>query len=338
MWSDGLDTTGSVTVTAPGGGSVPVTVTSEYGNATSVSVDLGHRLQPAHLRPGHLRHLPGGRHPHRRPHRGLRDQPGPPAGGGLGHRLAPETPRRPSTGCRSATTRVELEPRGPHAEPDRHPGRPPTINRIVVDTQSVGSTATGVRDYTLSVDEPSGGLDHGGHRGRPVPDPRAPVGLRPGDGHRGPDHRLRGRLRRLLRRGDPSVVVPRPRSAPAFLHALQVYGGTDPPDAVDGSGLTPLTAGGHVDARRRPPRPRPPRPPDRHPHDHDHDDRPSSTTHDDDDAPTTAGHGSPGAPPKVPTGRRLLAHHQRRGHLRLRQRLVLRVDGRHATRRSPSWA
>ena len=46
VWSDGLDTTGSVTVTAPGGGSIPVTVTSEYGQTTTVG-RLGHRLQPA---------------------------------------------------------------------------------------------------------------------------------------------------------------------------------------------------------------------------------------------------------------------------------------------------
>ena len=67
VWSDGLATTGAVTVTAPGGGTVPVTVTDEYGNATERLGHLGHRLQPAHLRPGHLPHLSGGRHPHHRP-------------------------------------------------------------------------------------------------------------------------------------------------------------------------------------------------------------------------------------------------------------------------------
>ena len=57
--------------------------------------------------------------------------------------------RPPSTDCRSATTRA-----GARAAGDPTPsltvtlaGRP-TINRIVVDTQSVGSTATGVRNYT----------------------------------------------------------------------------------------------------------------------------------------------------------------------------------------------
>ncbi len=38
-------------------------------------------------------------------------------------------------------------------------GSTATIDRIVVDTQSVGSTATAVRNYTLSADEPGpGGL------------------------------------------------------------------------------------------------------------------------------------------------------------------------------------
>ena len=41
VWSDGLDVTGAVTLVAPGGGSIPVTVTSQYGNATSVSVTSG---------------------------------------------------------------------------------------------------------------------------------------------------------------------------------------------------------------------------------------------------------------------------------------------------------
>ncbi len=60
VWSDGLDTTGSATVTAPGGGSVPVTVTSEYGERHLGDGHLGHRLRPAHLRSGHLHLLPGG--------------------------------------------------------------------------------------------------------------------------------------------------------------------------------------------------------------------------------------------------------------------------------------
>ena len=37
---------------------------------------------------------------------------------------APATPRPPSTGCRSATTRAGARARGRHTEPDRHAGRP----------------------------------------------------------------------------------------------------------------------------------------------------------------------------------------------------------------------
>ena len=88
------------------------------------------------------------------PTAGLRNQPGHPAPPEPPPPPPRGTPRRRHHRLPPATARLELEQRGHHPEPDRHTGRPATINRIVVDTQSVGSTATGVRDYTVSVDEP----------------------------------------------------------------------------------------------------------------------------------------------------------------------------------------
>ena len=40
VWSDGLDTTGAVTLSGPGS-NAPVTVTDQYGNATTSTVSLG---------------------------------------------------------------------------------------------------------------------------------------------------------------------------------------------------------------------------------------------------------------------------------------------------------
>ncbi len=178
VWSDGLDTTGSVTVTAPGGGSVPVTVDLGVRGCHHRVGHLGRRLQPAHLRPGHLHHLPGGRHPHRRPHRGLRSQPGPVVDRSHRHRLVRQRRRPPSTGLPvgydqgwaravgdsdpGLTVTWPARPRstGSWWTPSRWAARPPESELHRLGRRAVG-------------------LDHGGHRGRPVPDPRAATGLRP---------------------------------------------------------------------------------------------------------------------------------------------------------------
>ena len=156
MWSDGLDTTGTVTVTAPGGGSIPVTETSEYGNASRRLGHLRHPLQPADRHQVTYFTYPGGDT--------LTVGPTQPYGTNIAlssaGATASATSGTPSTAIAGLTvgegngwssTAWDTSPSLTVTLPS-----PTTINRVVVDTQSVSSTATGVRDYVISVDEPSG--------------------------------------------------------------------------------------------------------------------------------------------------------------------------------------
>ena len=184
-----------------------------------------------------------------------------------------------------------------------------TINRIVVDTQSAGSVATGVRDYTLSVDEPGTGwttvaTEVGQYRDHEVLFAFSPV--------------LATAVKISVTEVDfggyfgggiPPWWSPTEEGT-AFLHALQVYAGTSTVDQVDGTGLTPLTGRTrHHRHHRRPPRPRrrrrPPRP------------RPSRRR-------LRAARSTPHGAHRP----RLLADHQQRGHLHVRNGALLRVGAR----------
>ena len=115
-----------------------------------------------------------------------------------------------------------------------------TINRIVVDTQSAGSVATGMHDYTLSVDEPGTGwstvaTEVGQYRDHEVLFAFSPV--------------LATAVKISVTEVDfggyfgggiPPWWSPT-EEGNAFLHALQVFAGTSTVDQVDGTGLTPLT-------------------------------------------------------------------------------------------------
>ena len=112
----------------------------------------------------------------------------------------------------------------------------------MVDTQSVGSTATGVRDYTVSVDEPGAGWttvstvvgQYRNHEMQLAFDPVAASAVQITvsevnfGGYYG---------------GGVPPWWPPTQIATAFLHAIQVYAGTGTPAQVDGTGLTPLTPG-----------------------------------------------------------------------------------------------
>ena len=209
VWSDGLDVTGAVTLVAPGGGSIPVTVTSQYGNATSVSVTSGTAYSlPLSDQVTYISYPVG-------------DTIAIGPTQGYGTNLATQSDGATATATSgSPSYAINGEPVGgwSSTKGDATPSLTvklagtPTINRIVVDTQSVGSTATGVRDYTVSVDEPGSGWTTVSTV-RPVSEPRDAAGLRSGGGQRRPDHHLRGQLRWLLRRGSRPGGRP-PRSPP----------------------------------------------------------------------------------------------------------------------------
>ena len=295
VWTDGLPATATVTVTDPAGGTDPVTVTSEYGDATTIQAASGtaYRLPlsdqvtyltypagdtlavgPTEAYGTNLASASAGGHGHglERHRLGRHRRPPASATGSAGRRRAGDTTPSLTVTLAGAST----------------------LDRVIVDTQSVGSTATGLRDYTLSADEPGTGwvtiaTETGQYR-----DHEAALRLRPGGGHRPPGRRHRDRLRRLLRRGHPPVVavdhgrgrlhphhrglrgLGRPRRwwrAPACppSSARSSGGGT-------GAGTTTTTTTTTTDH-----------------HDHDHDDRPPTrppprrrdppTDHDDDHRP-----------------------------------------------------
>ena len=158
VWSDGLAATATVTLTDPAGGTDPVTVTDRVRGGHHRPGHLGHGLQPAPVGPGHLPHLPGRGHPRRRAHRALRHQPGRRRRRGHGHRLERQRHRAAIAGLTVGYGQGWTSGTG-----DTTPSLTvtlagaSTLDRVVVDTQSVGSVATGLRDYTLSADEPGTG-------------------------------------------------------------------------------------------------------------------------------------------------------------------------------------
>ncbi len=243
VWSDGLDTTGSVTVTAPGGGSIPVTVTSEYGQATSSSVASGTAYSlPISDQVTYITYPVGD---------SLTVGPTEDYGADLALLSAGASATASSGNASAAIDGLQIgyDQGWSSGAGDTTPsltvtlaGRP-TINRIVVDTQSVGSTATGVRNYTLSVDKPSGGWttvatvagQFRTHEEQLVfaPVTATAVRISVSEVDFGSDYGG----------GIPPWWSPT-QDGTAFLHALQVYAGTEPPGTVDGAGLTPLTSGG----------------------------------------------------------------------------------------------
>jgi len=240
VWSDGLSMTGAVTLTAPDGGSIPVTETDEYGNATTVSATSGTAYSlPISDQVSYISYPVGD---------ALTVGPTQAYGSDLAasshHATADATSGNASGAIAGTTTGSGWS----SASGDTTPGltvtlaAPSTIDRVVVDTQSVGSTATSVRDYTFSVDQPSVGWTtvatvDGQYRNHemqlafdPVVASAVKISITEVDfgGYYGG--------------GIPPWWTPG-QIGTAFIHALQVYGGSAAADQVNGSDLTPLAAG-----------------------------------------------------------------------------------------------
>jgi hypothetical protein len=241
VWSDGLSTTGTVTVSAPGGGSVPMTVTTEYGQSTQVSVTSGTPYAlPITDQVTYLAYPAG-------------DTVSVGSTEAFGTDLAAASSGGKATASSgNASAAIAGLPAGygngwTSADGDTTPSltvtlaSAATINRIVVDTQSAGSVAPGVRDYTLSVKEPATGWttvagEVGQYRDHevlfafpPVLATAVQISVTEVDygGYYGG--------------GIPPWWSPTDEGN-AFLHALQVYAGTSTVDQVDGTGLTSLTS------------------------------------------------------------------------------------------------
>ncbi|MGO8871930.1 MAG: discoidin domain-containing protein [Acidimicrobiales bacterium] len=241
VWSDGLGNTASVTVTAPGNGAVPVTVTSEYGDATSVSAASGTAYSlPVSDQVTYLSYPVGDT---------LAIGPTQSYGTNLATTGAGASASATSGSASGAISGSVTGSGWTSAAGDTTPSLTvtlpgvSTINRVVVDTQSNGSTATSLRNYTVSVNEPGTGwttvaTEVGQFRTHELQLAFAPMAA----------SQVRVTVTEIDFGGYYGGGIP-PFWSPtspgsAFLHALQVYAGTGSVDQIDGSSLTPLIPGG----------------------------------------------------------------------------------------------
>ena len=243
VWSDGLPTTSTITVTDPNGGTIPVTITSEYGDTTTVRVTSGAGYS-----------LP------------LSDQVAfvtYPAGATLstgptevfGTDLASAAAHASATASSgNAAAAIAGLPVGygqgwTSGAGDTTPSltvtlaAASTLDRVIVNTQSVGSTATSIRNYTLSANEPGVGwvtiaTVTGQYRNHAALFSFAPLVATA----------LRVNVSEVNFGGYYGGGIPpwwtTGQSANAFIHAIQAYSGSGGPSVVNGSGLTSLLTGG----------------------------------------------------------------------------------------------
>ena len=241
LWSDGLPVTSSVTVTGAPGSTVPVTVTSEYGNQTTTEVASGTAYSlPLSGQVAYLSYPAGD---------SLSVGPTEAYGTDVASAAAGATATASSGNAAAA---INGFPPGygqgwGSASGDASPwftvtlAAPKTIDRVVVDTQSVGSTAPGLRNYTISADEPGTGwvtlaTEQGQFRYHELQFAVDPVQVTA----------LRVTVAEVNYGGYFGGAIPpfwpSTQLAGAFLHALQAYTGSGGPSVVDGSGLPALLA------------------------------------------------------------------------------------------------
>jgi hypothetical protein len=243
VWSDGLATTAEIRLTSDDTSPVPLTVIDEWGGATRMQLQPGRSYAlPVSSLVTYLTYPAGDQ---------LNIGPTEPYGPDLaasvagGHAKASSGPAAAAisqsiTGGAAAGTGWSSDPGNKSPVLSVNLGGEPTVNRVLVDTQSVGSTATGLRTYTVSLQAPDGHwsvvarvaaqyrnhqqqLDFPAQRARAVRITVAAINYGGYDG---------GGIPSFWASNQPGV---------AFVHAIEIYGGSDPPSTVEGRGLTALS-------------------------------------------------------------------------------------------------
>ncbi len=237
VWSDGLSTNAAVTVTGRGSGAVPVTIVNEWGKSSSERLVAGRRYrlpvgsEVAFLNYPHGDHLSIGPTEPYGPNLALASA-GARASASSGQAGGAISPNTMGVGWSSSP-----HDKAPTLTIDLH-GHP-TINRIIVDTQSVGSTATGLRDYSVSVESPDGRWSVAARVVGQFRNHREQVTIAPR-----PARAVRIAVTRINYGGYSGGGIPSftPAGTPgvAFVHAVQVYGGRASVSDVQGRQLPPL--------------------------------------------------------------------------------------------------
>ncbi len=246
VWSDGLATTGTVTLQGATSSSAPVTVGDQYGNVTSTSMVPGTAYAlPISNQVTYVTYPAGTT---------LSIGPTEPYGTDVALASAGASATASSGDASGAIAGTTTGSGWTSGFGDSTPSltvtlpRPATVNRVVVDTQSLGSTAPGVRDYTIAVEAASGGWTQvasvtGQFRYHVEQVAFAPVEAAA----------VRITVTEVNFGGYYGGGIPPFESssdaAPAFLHSFEVYAGTSPPGVVAGTDLpllatTPTTGSG----------------------------------------------------------------------------------------------
>ncbi len=239
IWSDGLAVTGTVTLRGSTSSSPePVTVTDQYGNTTSAAVVPGTSYAlPISSQVTYVS-FPAGTT--------LSVGPTEPFGTDVALASAGATAAASSGDASGAIAGTTTGAGWTSAYGDSTPSltvtlpSPTTVNRVMVDTQSLGSTAPGVRDYTIAVDEPSGGWTQVAsvtgqfryHVDEVVFAPVEATAVRITVTEVNFGGYYGGGIPPFESSNDP---------AQAFLHAFEVYAGTSSPSVVAGTNLPALS-------------------------------------------------------------------------------------------------
>lgn len=242
VWSDGLATTAALTASTSAGRDVPVTVTTQYGASRTVTLTAGqHYALPISDQVTYVTY-PAGDHVHL----------GPTERYGADLALASEGAKATATsGSPSAALGDPSDARSygqgwTSSKTDRHPSltvhlrKATRVNRVLVDTQSPGSTASGLRDYVLSVRTARGGWKVEAHPTAQYRHHVAQFAFAPVTATAVRIRVLAVDLGGYYGGGIPPFCTATSCIPTAFVHAVEIYAGSAPPATVDGQRLTRL--------------------------------------------------------------------------------------------------
>jgi hypothetical protein len=242
VWTDGVAEQASVTLTSPTGSTDPVTITSEYGAATTTQATSGTAYGlPVSDQVSYLTYPAGDT---------LSVGPTESFGTDLASAAAGATATASSgnAGAAIAGLTVGYGQGWTSSTGDTTPSltvnlaAPSTLERVIVDTQSAGSTATSVRNYTLSANEPGNGwvtvaTEVGQYRDHEALFAFSPLVA----------SQLKISVSEVNFGGYFGGGIPPwwgPTSpAPAFIHAIQAFAGSGGPSVVGGAALPALLGG-----------------------------------------------------------------------------------------------